>query len=350
MPQTGTPETIAAITRDDLVAFHQRNFVPNNAILAVVGDVTAEEAFEGVKRVFGDWERRAVPADTFTPPPDPTRRVVVVNKPDAVQTEVRVGHVGIRRNHPDYMALNLAHPDSRRRGRQSPAPGPADGARPDLRRAGRHGHAPGERRLRGVDQHAVGRDGRSAAADRGRVLAPAARAGQRAGAGRREGVSDRQLSADDRDAGCDRDPGAQRALLRAADRGAAVVPRARQRRHAGRHRARGAFLSPARSAVGRAGRQRRGVYAAAVARRLRHLRDHRGSESGSDGRGLQASVTSGNDWRPGGDSRPAGRSGGTGGAGAVLAQNSGVRPARAISSAGRSCQTMVRVRGRCSTR
>ena len=108
MPQTGTPESIAAIAREDIVAFHQRNFVPNNTIMAVVGDLTAEEAFEGVKRVFGDWERRAVPAETFTPPPEPTRRVIVVNRPDAVQTEVRVGHIGIRRNHPDYMALNLA--------------------------------------------------------------------------------------------------------------------------------------------------------------------------------------------------------------------------------------------------
>ena len=45
------------ITRDDLVAFHQKYFAPNNAILAIVGDVTAEEAFDAVKKVFGDWER-----------------------------------------------------------------------------------------------------------------------------------------------------------------------------------------------------------------------------------------------------------------------------------------------------
>ena len=51
--QAGTPESLSAITRDDLVAFHQRNFVPNNAILAVVGDITDTEAFEGVKKVFG---------------------------------------------------------------------------------------------------------------------------------------------------------------------------------------------------------------------------------------------------------------------------------------------------------
>jgi zinc protease len=108
MPQSGTPETIAAITRDDLVAFHRRNFVPNNAILAIVGDLTDEEAFEGVKKIFSDWERRDVPPDTFLPPPDPARRIIVINKPDAVQTEVRVGHLGVRRAHSDYMALNLS--------------------------------------------------------------------------------------------------------------------------------------------------------------------------------------------------------------------------------------------------
>jgi zinc protease len=108
LPQTGTPETIAGLTRDDLMAFHQKYFVPNNAILAIVGDVTAEEAFAAARRVFGDWERREVPAAAFVDPPMPTRRVVVVNKPDSVQTEVRVGNLGIQRNHPDYMAVNLA--------------------------------------------------------------------------------------------------------------------------------------------------------------------------------------------------------------------------------------------------
>ena len=108
MPHTGTPETLAAITRADLVAFHRQHFVPNNAILAVVGDVTAVEAFEMVKKVFGDWERRDVPVETFVDPPAPTRRLIVVNKPDSVQTEVRVGHIGIPRKHPDYMAVNLA--------------------------------------------------------------------------------------------------------------------------------------------------------------------------------------------------------------------------------------------------
>jgi zinc protease len=108
MPDSGTPETLGSIARDDLGAFHNRHFAPNNAILAVVGDVTAEEAFATAKKIFGDWEKKDVAANRFIEPPDPTRRVIVVNKPDAVQTEVRVGHLGIARNNPDYMALNLA--------------------------------------------------------------------------------------------------------------------------------------------------------------------------------------------------------------------------------------------------
>ena len=108
MPDSGTPETLAAISRDDLVAFHARHVAPNNAILAIVGDLTAEEAFAMAKKVFGDWEKRDVPTDTYVDPPDPTRRVIVVNKPNAVQTEVRVGHLGVPRSHPDYLAINLA--------------------------------------------------------------------------------------------------------------------------------------------------------------------------------------------------------------------------------------------------
>jgi zinc protease len=108
LPENGTPATLASITREDLLAFHARHFAPNNAILAIVGDVTAEEAFSMAKKVFGDWEKRDLPAQTFIDPPDPTRRVIVVNKPDAVQTEVRVGHLGIARKHQDYMAVNLA--------------------------------------------------------------------------------------------------------------------------------------------------------------------------------------------------------------------------------------------------
>ena len=108
LPDSGTPETLNAIKKEDLAAFHSRYFLPNNSILAIVGDLSAEEAFTTAAKVFGDWEKRDLANDKFVDPPDPTRRIVVVNKPDAVQTEVRVGHIGIPRSNPDYMAVNLA--------------------------------------------------------------------------------------------------------------------------------------------------------------------------------------------------------------------------------------------------
>lgn len=108
LPESGTPASVAAISRDDLRRFHAAYFVPNNAIVGVVGDVTVEEAFAAVERVFGDWEARDVPSVEPVRPPDPTRRLVVIDKPDAVQTEIRAGHLAIPRRHPDHMALNLA--------------------------------------------------------------------------------------------------------------------------------------------------------------------------------------------------------------------------------------------------
>ena len=107
-PDGGTPESLSAITRADLQAFHKRWFVPNNAILAIVGDVTAEEAFAGAERAFGNWARGDVPAGRTAEVPPPTRRVVVIDRPGAVQTEIRVGHIGVPRKHPDFLALDLA--------------------------------------------------------------------------------------------------------------------------------------------------------------------------------------------------------------------------------------------------
>jgi zinc protease len=107
LPSTGTPDTLARITRDDLQAFHRRYFVPNNMILAVVGDVTGEEAFAGAERVFGPWARGEVVASRPADPPPSTHRIVVIDKPDAVQTEIRIGQLAIPRKHPDFLAWDL---------------------------------------------------------------------------------------------------------------------------------------------------------------------------------------------------------------------------------------------------
>jgi zinc protease len=107
-PDSGTPESIAAISRADLVEFHKRWFAPNNAILAIVGDVTADEAFAGAQRAFGGWQRADLPPVKAEEPPPPTRRAVVIDRPGAAQTEIRVGNIAVSRRHPDYLALDIA--------------------------------------------------------------------------------------------------------------------------------------------------------------------------------------------------------------------------------------------------
>ncbi len=107
-PQSGTPEALAAVTRDDLLAFHRKWFGANNGILAIVGDVTPDEAFAGAERAFGGWAKITAAPDTPVDPPQPTRRVVIIDKPGAVQTEIRVGNIAISRKNADYMAMDLA--------------------------------------------------------------------------------------------------------------------------------------------------------------------------------------------------------------------------------------------------
>ena len=107
-PDAGTPASIASISRQDLLAFHKAWYGANNAILAIVGDVTPDEAFAGAERAFGSWEKAANTAPAATEPPPSTRRLVVIDRPGAVQTEIRVGNIALPRKHKDYLALDLA--------------------------------------------------------------------------------------------------------------------------------------------------------------------------------------------------------------------------------------------------
>jgi zinc protease len=107
-PNEGTPESIGRLTRDDLIAFHRAWYVPNNSLLAIVGDLSAAEAFAAAEKAFGSWPRRDVPAVKPVDPPPPTRRVVVIDRPGSAQTEIRVGHLAVPRTHPDFVAIDLA--------------------------------------------------------------------------------------------------------------------------------------------------------------------------------------------------------------------------------------------------
>lgn len=115
-PAEGTLESVRRLSVQDLRDFHARYYIPSNAILAVVGDIAADDAFRGAEKFFGDWQGSGQsdppPRRSISNPPvsiDSSRRVVVIDKPDAVQTEIRIGNSGIRRASPDYYALTVAN-------------------------------------------------------------------------------------------------------------------------------------------------------------------------------------------------------------------------------------------------
>ena len=108
MPGGGTPESLQSLTRTDFVEFHKRYFVPNNALVAVVGDISHADAMAGIEKVFGDWASGELPLFNPIAPPEATKRVIVIDRPDAVQTEIRVGQLGVPRRHDDFEALDQA--------------------------------------------------------------------------------------------------------------------------------------------------------------------------------------------------------------------------------------------------
>ncbi|MBI4684087.1 MAG: insulinase family protein [Nitrospirae bacterium] len=103
----GTPETISSITREDLVEFHSRYFIPNNAILSVVGDLTGAELDLLIKRYMGDWKSTGMTEKQINPMPgEKTRKVVKIDK-DVTQATIIIGHMGISRDNPDYYAVSV---------------------------------------------------------------------------------------------------------------------------------------------------------------------------------------------------------------------------------------------------
>lgn len=109
-PPDGTEESVRRITQRDLHAFHTQHYRPSNCILAAVGNITLGQAAALAEKFFGEWESSPGPQR----PPDvvaatTSRRIVVIDKPDAVQTEIRVGNLAIGRSSPDYYALTAAN-------------------------------------------------------------------------------------------------------------------------------------------------------------------------------------------------------------------------------------------------
>ncbi|MGH9774147.1 MAG: M16 family metallopeptidase [Candidatus Acidiferrales bacterium] len=106
LPANGTPESVRKLNHDALVQFHNANYAPNQALLAFAGDITPEEAFAMAEKYFGSWPKQDAPTAEPAPPPATKGvHILVIDKPDAVQTQIRVGRLGIQRNDPNYIPL-----------------------------------------------------------------------------------------------------------------------------------------------------------------------------------------------------------------------------------------------------
>ncbi len=103
-----TYESAGSITRDDLAAWHQRWYHPERVILGLAGDFERDQALELVRREFGDWPRgpgAEPPAAGWREEPSPG--VYHVAKDDITQSNIAMGHLGIREDHPDFYAVEV---------------------------------------------------------------------------------------------------------------------------------------------------------------------------------------------------------------------------------------------------
>jgi len=90
-PASGTPDTLRKVTRDDIVAYHKRFWVPGDAVIAVAGDVEPDEALNLLDIAFAKWQARPAPKlDVPRPQPVRKRFISVVEKPSATQSQVWV--------------------------------------------------------------------------------------------------------------------------------------------------------------------------------------------------------------------------------------------------------------------
>ncbi len=105
--EIGTEASVKAITRADLSAFWQQNFVANNAALVVAGDISMKELRAMAEKSFGSWQRGTPARPALTNPTSIPPRVIIVDKPGSPQTQLRVATIGAARSSPDFRPLQV---------------------------------------------------------------------------------------------------------------------------------------------------------------------------------------------------------------------------------------------------
>jgi len=106
--EIGTEAATKSITREEMLEFWRRNFVPNSAALVVAGDISMADLRARAEKAFGAWAR-GTPVRPVLGTPDTTRaKVIVVDMPGTPQTQLRVAGIGAARSTPDFRALQVA--------------------------------------------------------------------------------------------------------------------------------------------------------------------------------------------------------------------------------------------------
>jgi zinc protease len=106
--QTGTTESVTALTRDDITGFYGSHYGPADSALVVAGDVTLVEAKKLADEYFGKWTGKATAGITLPAAPTPeVTHVVIVDKPGAPQTALEAFGIGVPANSPDLQTLQV---------------------------------------------------------------------------------------------------------------------------------------------------------------------------------------------------------------------------------------------------
>jgi zinc protease len=103
-PPEGRVRELRATRRGDVARFHARHYGAGAAILVVVGTTPMEEVLALARKRFGRWRGQDGAAVAVAPPQPPRPAVIVVDKPDVTQSQVRIASAGFARRSPDYHA------------------------------------------------------------------------------------------------------------------------------------------------------------------------------------------------------------------------------------------------------
>jgi zinc protease len=104
-PISGYTHTVSRITREDVEAFHQRFYVPNNAIVVMVGALSEERMLEVIQRHFGTWPTRPLEPMTPSQPATTLGKQVRIVDMDVNQSYIQWGHLSVRRADPEFAAI-----------------------------------------------------------------------------------------------------------------------------------------------------------------------------------------------------------------------------------------------------